>query len=361
LGTHSPFPIIHSKTSQNMKSAYALIFAFATLSAFAVASPFGSANLCLPYADKIVNAGASTVFKALASCYNTDLTKMHNCLSAKLSVPLGCAACFGQANKCVVGNCSLCLTGADSEYCQVCTSKICSTSFEQCSGFGIPLPATGKTYDSCDNTKDISVLTAVGDYFSATQEAFKAVTKCKLDKTCLNQQFVADLHLSSGCSDCLADNTACVVENCASECILGPSEQCAVCSKKKCAQQFALCSGVGSIKVNPAEPLNQCKSAQDTAVLSKVTPSNAASVVYTCVAQCLGNDLKNCLNGCFAKTLGLTAACSECLSEDSVCTLQKCTTECANGPSKDCLNCTTAKCLPDFETCSGVSPMKTFA
>jgi hypothetical protein len=350
-----------------MKTAFVLTLAAFALSS-AVASPF-TAGLCLPYADKIVNAGATKVFSTLASCYNTNLNIMHTCLSTKLGVPLGCAACFGQANKCVVGNCSVCLQGAgtssfqaDTEYCQVCTSKICSNSFEQCSGFGIPLPATGKTYDSCANSNDTAVLVAVGDYYTATQEVFKAVSKCKLDESCLSKQFSADLHLSSGCSDCLADNAACTVQSCAKECILGPSEECAVCAKKSCAQRFALCSGVGSIKqVDPTEPLNQCKSAQDTAVLSKVTLAAAGSVVNTCVGQCLGNDLKNCLNGCFEKTLGLTPACSECLSEDSVCTLQQCTLECAAGPTKACLNCTAAKCLPQFETCSGVSPMKAFA
>jgi hypothetical protein len=324
---------------------------------FATAS--SSANLCLPYADKIVNAGASTVFKTLASCYSTDLNTMHTCLSTKLGVPLGCAACFGQANKCVVSNCSVCLQASevDSEYCQVCASKVCSNSFQLCSGFGIPLPSTGKSYDACDNTKDISILNMIiGDYYTATQEGFNAITKCKLDKACLWQQFFADLQVSNGCAECFADNTACTVQNCANECILGPSKACAICSKKNCGQQFTLCSGVGPLQVNLTEPWNQCKGTQDTAILSKVTLDAAGSVVNNCIGQCLGNDLTNCLNQCFSKTLGLTPACSECLGEDSICTLEQCSAECGNGPTQDCLNCTASKCLSQFETCSGVSP-----
>lgn len=93
-----------------------------------------------------------------------------------------------------------------------------------------------------------------------------------------------------------------------------------------------------------------CANTADEAIVGS---SNVPMTSDNCALSNIGD--ATATTTCVVEMTGLSAGCSGCFADASICALSECLAQCAADPSSQaCADCKAAQCEPAFTDCSGL-------
>ena len=282
-----------------------------------------------------------------------------------------CAGCFGDEMACAIDNCLAECTADDMSECDPCVVDNCGEAFEECSG----VPAGGGE-DGCDCAPDelcedgqcVAVepdpegqCLGEADLALLESDALEAwfetgVEGCVADPDpagCIAAGLADDTGLSDGCAGCFGVQTACAIDVCFDECVLGGGgDACGECVELLCGEAFVTCSGLNDAPPGPDDGL--CLNSGD---LAAIDANDVGQIAGDLGLECLqaGGDVAACVAEGVIDATGISEGCAGCYGEQISCAAAACLTECVNDPGgEDCGGCVAENCGAAFVECSGL-------
>merc|ERR1719336_158641 len=295
---------------------------------------------CTDEQDMALVSGIDEFHHTMVGCFESasNAQEMESCMTGK-GFTDGCAGCTGDVAQCVYDQCSKACEVRLSDECEACYNTNCLPPFVECTGLSKDEPKL-TAGGACTDAADMAL---VGNLEADMVACFSTETTTSGIESCMKGK-----GFTAACAGCSGTYAQCVFDKCSTDCADPTGAACKACYSAKCLPDFMSCTGLQAPAKTELKAGGACTDATDMALVADME-----SDMIHCFGQEQTTDgVASCMTN-----FGFTSGCTACMGTYAQCVLDKCSADCATDPTgSTCQSCYSSKCLPDFATCTGLSP-----